>query len=742
MSLDLPPIPLWEGPWPPDPSWDDPLAPLMPPEAESPVPDVAVQQVAATVPPGPPQPAPQVQSGFPHPPAELAAPPPPDDADLIGAYEEPVEGDLSLVEGFGETTQGVPHELEAPPPLAAPAPHATGADYSGNPEEQARVAGLSNEDLALEQFNANQAAEQQATARRLEATKAERRGTQMAQDTYRQAMERAAQKRAVIDAEAERLATERVDPDGWRNSRSLFQTISMYVAGIVGGLVQSRTGGPNQGLAMINNAIEQHIDAQKANLAHRRAMLGDQRAMLADQQAIAEHDLATEQAFREGAYRRALEDIESAKQQFDPLGTQFRNQTMLQRQLAAEAAKAREDHIRAEEDRQIKIGEFDLKVFKENEAARHNQATEAAAAAKAARAGAGGGAASKVKQDPAVLAARYGVDPKYVAGLGPMTEAEFRSVVENARAAKGLNDPSEADKEIRDLAIGDPRKKGEPLKQADGTVYIPPSFSAKDLQAKIAAAERLTSILDEVEAIRNYSGGESEWANSDEYQRLVTLRNDAIITKKASTQGMSSDEDMQKIAAAVGVDNLTSFRSQAAKLKQARINVEENFNTELRAAKYTGAAVRFPNLHKKAVQTPDQREFAKLKTSRTGEKGQSIPTVAVASPLGAIARVTESAIRGEDTKLGAGDERNQIDSWAKDAEAGNAEARSFIDGLAADDTRSPAVRTYARGVAAHLDAADMEKRTGKKPGDKGFVKALYKAIYADEKPVADEEAEE
>jgi hypothetical protein len=725
----------YEGPWPPDPSWDEPLVPT--PE-QAPVPDVALMPQAPAPEAAQARAAadalfaqqPEVKLGMPRPVESVD----PIDESLIELDEPDIDmsqldtapgpgaqiGDISLPVDFGD----VPEEQLRADEAAA---------------EQGRLAGLSSADLALEQFDANQAAEQEAATGRLEARKAERRGAQMAEDTYRAAMERAATERRIINAERERLANERVDPDGWRSSRTLFQTIAMYTAGIVGGLLQSRTGGQNQGLAMINNEIERHIEAQKANLAQRRAMLGDRAASVSEQEAQAANDLRMGQAFYEATYQRAIEDVEADKQQFDPLGTAYRNREAFQRQMMAEQAKAAADFDRANEDREIKRGEFDLKVFQANETARHNMAQEQAAARKAAGAGGGSAAASKLKKTATQWNADYGGG---VPEDGtPLTLADYKARVEAKKSVKSLNDPSEADKEIRDLAIGDPRKKGETLRNADDSVYIPPAHAAPALQKQMSAASQVVNIIDEIDAIRSQVGGESSWGNSDARQRLDALQNQLVILQKSGTEGMSSDEDMKKLAAAVGADDVASFRAQAAGLKQGRINTVNALNAELRAKKYTGEAVTFPNLSAKAKQTPDQREFAKLKVKPTGEKGQSVPTAAVLSPVGAAARVIESAVRGEDPDAALGtDERGQIDAWAKAASAGDPEARSFIEGLAADDTRGPAIRKYARGILAHVQAEELTRATGKRPGDKGFLKALRTAVgYTSESDDEDDE---
>jgi len=744
----------YDGPWPPDPSWDDPLQPVLP---ESPVPDVAITA------PVPGEEAPEAAAAraaadavFAEPAqATLSQPRAVDapvldagvDESLIGAYEEPVEGDTSLVDtshGLVETTQGVPEfdEAEFQAAMTAPEPNkltAPGAlEAQADAEEQARIAALSPEDLALEQFQADQAADAQAGEQRFAALEARHAEQRRAEDAYRAAMKAAADERAQIDAEAARLANEKVDPDGWRSSRTMFQTIAMYVAGIVGGLMQTKNGGVNRGLEMIDNEIARHIAAQRENIAHRRAMLGERRAALGEDVAQVEADRRTEEAFILAAYQRALEEAEAAKQQFDPKGTRARQYEVFQREMAARAAQARDAAVRDAEDRYMKVAEHAMKA--EKHAADLAKTAAETAKLKGAGGGAGGGSAGKVKRTASEWNKMFPGANVPDDGT-PLTIAEYRT---RGETGKSLTAPTEAEKEIRDLAIGDPRKKGESLKRADGSVFIPPAHAAPALQKQMAAATQVVNIIDEIDAIRDRVGGESSWGNSDEYQRVKALQNQLVILQKGGTEGMSSDEDMKKLAAAVGASDPASFRSQAAGLKQGRINTVNQLNAALRAAKYDGDSVKFPNLHAKAKQTPDQRELAKIKALTTGEKGQSIPTAAVLTPVGAAARLIETAVRDEDPNASLpADDRAQIDSWAKAARGGDATARASIEDLARENTRSPAVRKYAAGLLADIQAHEFTKATGKKPGDKGFTEALRKYVgYTFEEPEADDNADE
>jgi hypothetical protein len=82
-------------------------------------------------------------------------------------------------------------------------------------------------------------------------------------------------------------------PDG---SNNFGKSIAAAIAIGMGALAQSRMGGSNNALNIINRAIDRDIDAQKTNLANRRAGVGLQMNMLGRMQSIMDSERAAEQA--------------------------------------------------------------------------------------------------------------------------------------------------------------------------------------------------------------------------------------------------------------------------------------------------------------------------------------------------------------------------------------------------------------------------------------------------------------
>lgn len=157
-------------------------------------------------------------------------------------------------------------------------------------------------------------------------------------------------------------------------------------------------------------------------------------------------------------------------------------------------------------------------------------------------------------------------------------------------------------------------KDGKPFKARNAEV-------ATKLTKQANAAREVADIIDEVIAIRNRSGGESKLWNSDDRQALDVLQNRLIILEKGGTEGMSSDEDMKKLAAAIGADDVSSFRSRSAGLEKGRERTVGFLNQTLRSNQYTGKPVTVPNrfnLPKAKLTAAEEISARAMKTDYSG----------------------------------------------------------------------------------------------------------------------------
>jgi hypothetical protein len=573
------PFPVWDGPWPPDESWDAPIAPAPPvPEVpaewnETPVPDVAFAPVNP-----PPAAGPEQLAGGAAPPPDAA----PWDADLIEieqpdvdltglaapaaaaapAADEPWDADLIQ---FEDEAGALPDEVAPTEPT--------------DEQRQAELAAQDPVQFAQTQAKHDLAREHEAATQRLAAAEADRTRAEDNERVYREASQRARANTDAINAEADRLATEKVDPDGWQDSRGLLKTIASFVAGVVGGLVQSRQGGPNQGLAMINQAIERHIDAQKTNLAHRREMLGRKQATAAEEAARVEHDYRTEEAFRQAAWTRALEDIESQRMLFDPKGTQALKLAAVGRDVGAQLAASKQAQFDRTLKQEIEVGRYRLDVAK------------AQAEAQARRQAAANAAASRKREDLR-FAYQQEQDKKRLQLEYDKLDAQKEEKA-SERAAQA--DLRSFDREVPDLVTV--------VKDADGNEVQQP-YKARNKEAgdKIvtikAARDQINRNLQEVIRIRENYGTLEAAQNSPDYQRLTSLLSDTGIAYSKLYMMGAYDKGTAEVTnkvfggspmsgsfAADAVTTLWKETNPRAGIEQARKVVNEKFNSEAENAR-------------------------------------------------------------------------------------------------------------------------------------------------------------
>jgi len=540
-------------------------------------------------------------------PSSAAGPPPPVDDQLAGAP------------GFmpPDTTAAVapppipppPAEVDLAPPMPdaisggalpspAPPPPFTETTAEQEAREQERLNRLAIDDpQQFAEVTAQNEAERQkfVDARRLEIINRDH-AEQQANLKRRLAADKATQATLEqVQDDARRIAATKIDPTGGVHGLG---RLGFVVASFLGGLVQDRNGGRNVGLDALNDAISRGIEAQKADLVNQREGIGHRNSTL--QQELARHGdtFQAEEAVRLAALKHADDLLSIEQQNYNSRGTTALRiaglRAGIQRQQLASI-----DAFRSRDwDRKYKLLELQDKA-------------DARAAA-----------ALKDQHDQALGWANHALSAKRFNYEQGKDAADF-----NLRAGELADKRDDkARQDDRELSLGAlPRlrvdEKGAPaldenglpvvesgpLTQKDGKLYrAPDAPTRKELAAKTLAASEVTDMINEVLDIRDKTGGESGVFNSDARQRLEVLQNRLVILQKSGTQGMSSDEDMKKLSAAVGADDIASFRARAAGLQEGRDRTVTELNKAYRIANYTGPKIEFPNPYGKAAGNTSQ----------------------------------------------------------------------------------------------------------------------------------------
>ena len=384
-----------------------------------------------------------------------------------------------------------------------------------------------------------------------------------------------------IVADAMKLAHTKIDPDRWMSTRTGGQRIAAFISAIGGGLVQGRTGAArNQGMDAIQMQIDRDIDAQKHDIETGKYGIAVRQNAVAQEYQRTGNLYQAAETMRLATYQAAINKMQTEQQNFDPEGTGWVRYGMGIQDMKARAAAANESMRRNIFDENYKVAQLDVQ--------RENARREAA----------------KTKADQALGWARLAED-KRQREQAALIHREEKQAVRDDKAAE----------DERKLSIGTlPRLKvdadGKPalddrgapvvesgaLKQRSGKTFLAPDdMTRKTLADKTLAASEVADIINQVLDIRDKVGGESRAFNSDEKQKLDVLQNRLVVLAKAGTQGMSSDEDMKKLSASLGADDVSSFRARAAGLIEGRDRATAEINKAYRIAGYDGAPIEFPN---------------------------------------------------------------------------------------------------------------------------------------------------
>lgn len=549
-------------------------------------------------PPPPPEPAPPApqQVGFAPPGpigapdinAEVQAPPPapaPTQPQPLDAQLAP-QGPQST--GIGWLDEQLRARDAAPPPVPELTAEEQANELLANPNdaeelrfnldrERTDILGRGSQD-ALRKFH-----EDETAARTEYAAATKRHNDQMAK----------------VDAEAQALNNAEVDNDHWWSSRSTFQKIAAVFAALAGGFTAVRTG-RNAPLEMIQHAIDQDIETQKANIANKRAVAADRRNALALAYERLGDMAQAEAAVRVASYDKAIAEAQTAAQQFDPRGTQALAYFDAITGLAQRRAAAWDEATQKSLDREIKLGEYNLKVSAENRELRK-------------AAGGGGTGLDKAVFTPEQWAAVHPGNPvpplpmnrkDYDAWLrGEKTGQELaktkNEVIASARAS-GVSD------EDRKRLIGD-------LTQPDGSPFLAngETTAIDKLKGRYEAAHTVARALDNVLALR--TGWTSDYVKSPEWQRVKQEWTTAKgVAKDVLGLGALSGPDEALIESFLGGTDPTGVRDPSAGIRQARESVINLVRDNLKGAGYKDPG-RFtiPNLAdlKPREKTPGEEQL-------------------------------------------------------------------------------------------------------------------------------------
>ena len=346
---------------------------------------------------------------------------------------------------------------------------------------------------------------------------------------------------AEIDADYKKLVNENV---GWA-SKSAPQKIAGFISAVVGGLVQSRTGGArNTGMDMIDKIIDGEVAEHRAKIGDLR----DRRKDIAAQFGQHLDTYRTEEAMRQSMYELTARQIENDASNLDPRGTQHAKRLALAtdvRQRAAAARAAAEEKLF---DRNIKSAKQALDERAQLATERQNKSSNALGWANNAN------ATQRLAYDKTKDERDYGIKVREVTAKETEEARKVTEAGEKANRELGVGgatqtttvkqqvpDPVTGKTVERDVTVSTPDQLRSKPKagQKVGDIWHAPDPAARALLVKQASGNQdLVNSATELKRLREANGGANNWTSPGVQADFKQLVNRAVVAA-ANSKGQS-----------------------------------------------------------------------------------------------------------------------------------------------------------------------------------------------------------
>lgn len=423
---------------------------------------------------------------------------------------------------------------------------------------------------------------------------------------------------AGITRDVEKEANWRVDQGRYWHDRSTGSKVGMWMSAALAGLgkvISGRDPDKNPALDILLGFAEQDVRMQLAERDRRGQALEMRRQAAGDYSQHTQDRLAEFNAMTAGRVAKIARDIERYGAMSGAYAVRD-NAKVYSAQLKAEAAK----YVGAAAQQQADM------IAR---AAEREQARRAAAAAARQRMIDQARAAAENRRRWMLENNATGIDPStglYVKGpLGEKDQLELdklRADTSKATAEAGLA-ASKAGAGPRGIpgAVGDPSNNGEPIKNDDGSVWLPPTEKEQqEMRAVVPATANVRRIADLLKLAKDKYGGSSALAGSDEYQEVQSLVSTLDMEQKDIWGlGVIQGKDLEILQNVRGGKDPGSFIYDATKgLESMATRLEERTNSRMHGMGFRG---------KWRPARVDKAESIELTTEQNvGRIGEKVPT--------------------------------------------------------------------------------------------------------------------
>ncbi len=468
-----------------------------------------------------------------------------------------------------------------------------------------------------------------------------------------------------------------IDNENWFKTRHPLQTLAAFFAVAGSGFLNPR--GQNQALQTILGYIDDDIETQKANLAHKRSMLGETRDSISDQIAKNRQYFLDGEALRQNRLAGAKQAIAAERAKFDPKGTQAQRLAELWTRIDAEALAA---------DATAKKTIFDQSLELRKQTFAEQKATADIANARSQTAQGWG----RLKLDRERFKAEQGpkpVSPQDRKAEADANEAEGKLIVRDAITGKPLGRADNVDKakhanevQANWHALERNLKRMEILRNEIGTTVDNRILRGADNDKRVAeynslaaeTANAIAKIDDPTSAIRD-----------NERQAIIDERLPSYNTptskgpeQQEAKQKALRDSARAKVKAAMTAANIPFDPNSYYNDEAENIDIAPGDTPEVRDSKLAKEAMRAAGAYKPAAPVDESKGFEHYDPKTK----QVIKTQAP----------RDTPLLG-DLKTGA-----SIGTLVELASRGNAEATAYLRAIASD-----AKHPEAANAAAALD---------------------------------------
>lgn len=497
--------------------------------------------------------------------------------------------------------------------------------------EAVPVQDLSNEALAMRQFEQNQAAEQFRRDRQNEEA-AEAAETKLRNaEVYETSLAKANERTERILQRSEEIGRQTVDNDRWFDSRSTAGKIGVAISILADGQLGILSGrGGNEAMDLFQSMINQDIETQKFNIQKGIQDLNRDKGLVATlyEQTGDIHEAA--ETARLASYEAGLAKIDSEMAKLDPEGTQAVAMEVKRRQVRGQIDSQRAAVAAEQRKNAMAEAKLNVEIMDKESAMAKRQAEIRKLDAEAAKANRRGGGKKKDDVYPREYFAQvYGVDVPY-----PMSLKDFDDYNKRRKTVGDLNgsqDPkeaadttraiAEAEKAKRDLeadsnAVNDPTT-GNPMMLANGKVWR--HAKASEAADIMEVTQNITRASDEIARLRAKSGGNWASLKSADWQKIQALTRQIDFENAVALKlGALSEGDLKELVAfRGGVDPNSQVFDALAGIEQMGKSVVDKANTRMRKLGWTGDRWE-----------PGRKASAKSREKARGEVAKDITSTA------------------------------------------------------------------------------------------------------------------